>query len=69
MDYATGTPGTTGFSRCASSFPHDGNTLILDGGDILQGSPFAYWLKMCIRDRLHTTVECPSRLTIPVLMG
>ena len=44
MDYATGTPGTTGLSRCASSFPHDGNTLILDGGDILQGSPFAYWL-------------------------
>ena len=44
MDYATGTPGTTGISRCASSFPHDGNTLILDGGDILQGSPFAYWL-------------------------
>ena len=44
MDYATGTPGTTGLSRCAFSFPHDGNTLILDGGDILQGSPFAYWL-------------------------
>ena len=43
MDYATGTPGATGLSRCAFSFPHDGNTLILDGGDILQGSPFAYW--------------------------
>lgn len=34
MDYATGTPGTTGLSRCAFSFPHDGNTLILDGGEI-----------------------------------
>ena len=44
MDYAQGIPGTTGLVRCASAFPDNGNTLILDGGDTLQGSPFAYWL-------------------------
>lgn len=30
-----------GLFKCANRFKKDGNTLIIDGGDILQGSPFA----------------------------
>ena len=44
MDYASGNPAATGLACCASTFSDDGNTLIIDGGDTLQGSPFAYWL-------------------------
>ncbi len=44
MDYASGEPAPTGLANCMYSFPDDGNTLILDGGDTLQGSPFTYWL-------------------------
>jgi len=28
-----------GLFKCASRFRKDGNTLVIDGGDILQGSP------------------------------
>ena len=28
-----------GLFKCASQFRKDGNTLVIDGGDILQGSP------------------------------
>ena len=29
-----------GLFKCASQFQKDGNTLVIDGGDLLQGSPF-----------------------------
>ena len=44
LDYASGKRISSGYVNCMNSFPHDGNTLILDGGDTLQGSPFTYWL-------------------------
>ena len=43
-DYANNCRAATGLANCAASFIDDGNTLILDGGDTLQGSPFTYWL-------------------------
>ena len=43
-DYAKDRPSPTGLSNCAAGFENDGNTLLLDGGDTLQGSPFTYWL-------------------------
>ena len=43
LDYASGKRISSGYVNCMNSFPHDGNTLILDGGDTLQGSPFTYW--------------------------
>ncbi len=44
VDYAGSGRTASGLANCAANFPHDGNTLILDGGDTLQGSPFTYWL-------------------------
>lgn len=43
-DYATGQEVNSGLASCASAFLKDGNTLIIDGGDTIQGSPFTYWL-------------------------
>ncbi len=44
VDYAAGVSAPTGLANCAANFMRDGNSLILDGGDTLQGSPFSYWL-------------------------
>ncbi|MBQ9685470.1 MAG: bifunctional metallophosphatase/5'-nucleotidase [Oscillospiraceae bacterium] len=43
-DYARSCRADTGLSNCAANFQNDGNTLVIDGGDTLQGSPFTYWL-------------------------
>lgn len=44
LDYATGIHADTGAANCMAQFQNDGNTLIIDGGDTLQGSPFTYYL-------------------------
>ena len=47
VDYAKNAPAPTGVANCAAAFPRNGNSLIIDGGDTLQGSPFTYWLHRC----------------------
>ena len=37
--YADSTERDMGLMKLAAAFPHDGNTLIIDGGDSIQGSP------------------------------
>lgn len=44
VDYASGKTVASGLANCVSQFKRAENTLIIDGGDILQGSPFTYWL-------------------------
>ena len=39
-DYRSSGERDIGLFKCANRFHKDGNTLIIDGGDILQGSPF-----------------------------
>ena len=47
VDYAAAAAAPTGLANCAANFVRDGNSLIIDGGDVLQGSPFTYWLQQC----------------------
>lgn len=45
VDYASGQPEASGLLNMASVIKKDGNTLVLDGGDSLQGTPLtAYYL-------------------------
>ena len=50
VQYATGKQAPSGLANCLSQFQKDGNTLIIDGGDTLQGSPLTYYLSHEVRD-------------------
>ena len=50
IDYATGLPADSGLANCMAQFRKDGNTLVIDGGDTLQGSPLTYYLSHEARD-------------------
>lgn len=43
VNYGTGKPEKSGLLSLASAFHKDENTLIIDGGDLLQGSPMAMY--------------------------
>ena len=44
VNYATGETEAAGLANCMNRFTRDGNTLIIDGGDTIQGSPLTYYL-------------------------
>ena len=50
VDYASGKSAESGLANCMNGFANDGNTIIIDGGDILQGSPLTYYLYSQRRD-------------------
>ena len=48
LDYASGKEQSSGLCNCAGLFTRNGNALIIDGGDTIQGSPFTYYYnKIC----------------------
>lgn len=43
VEYGTNTPSACGLLNLAAAYHKDGNTLVLDGGDTLQGTPFSQY--------------------------
>ena len=43
VDYGTGNKKEAGLLSCINNYKKDGNTLIIDGGDTIQGSPFTLY--------------------------
>lgn len=49
-------------SRCSAGFAHSGNALIIDGGDLLHGSPLAYYLNRKTNGSLTPSQSVPAEL-------
>ena len=59
IDYASGKEQNSGLCNCTGLFMRDGNSLVIDGGDTLQGSPFTYYY--------HKNVQGESYLPAQVM--
>ena len=57
LDYASGKEHASGLCNCAGLFARGENTLIIDGGDTLQGSPFTCYYQK----RRHTKEYLPAK--------
>ena len=53
-----------GLFKLEAAFRPDGNTLIIDGGDMLQGSPFAAYIARKSRARILRAGDESRRLSV-----
>lgn len=65
-NYADSQDRPMGLMKLASRFPHDGNTLIIDGGDTLQGSPLTNLYQRLSREEQAACVADDSHGSHPI---
>lgn len=65
-NYADNTDRPMGLMKLASAFPHDGNTLIIDGGDSIQGSPMTNFYYRLSEDERASVLADDTHGTHPI---